>query len=102
MKKKFAYMLMGEDYDTSLHKAEFETENQITYIKTVRNLDEACEKAIELKNDGVGVIELCGAFGKLGADKIIKVTDNKVGIGYVINSEDQSSLFNRFFVESKK
>ncbi len=41
MKKKYAFLLMGNQYDILKHKAEFETESQISYIFTVKNLEEA-------------------------------------------------------------
>ena len=41
MKKKYAFLLMGSQYDILKHKAEFETESQISYIFTVKNLEEA-------------------------------------------------------------
>lgn len=102
MKKKFAYILKRGELETNLHKAKFENKKQITYIITVNDLKEACQQAIELKNDGVGVIELCESFNKLEANKIIKATNNKVGVGYVINDKDQFSLFNSFFKDSNK
>lgn len=102
MENKFAYILMGAHYTPEEHNAIFETKNQITYIYTVKNLDEAIEKSKKLKDDGIGVIELCGAFGKDGADKIIEATDNKVGIGYVVNNLKQESIFSDFFGNSIK
>ena len=69
MKKKFAFLLMGEHYDPARHCAEFETEKQITYICTVKNAEEAYAKAAALKDAGVGAIELCGAFGLAGAGR---------------------------------
>lgn len=99
---KFAYILKGGELKDNLHKTKFENKKQITYIVIVRNLKEACQQAIKLKHEGVGVIELCESFNKLEASKIIKATDNKVGVGYVINDKDSFSLFKRFFKEPNK
>lgn len=101
MKNKFAYILMGPHYDTDKHRAEFETDNQITYIRTVKNIKQAKDMAKELQEMGIGIIELCGAFGKENADEIIRITENKVGIGYVINNDSQENIFNNFFKKSK-
>ena len=37
MKKKFAFLLMGAHYDPARHQADFETENRLTSIRTVRD-----------------------------------------------------------------
>ena len=64
MKKKFAFILMGNHYTPEVHKAVFETENQVTYICTIKSFNEMEEKIKYLMGEGVGAIELCGAFGK--------------------------------------
>lgn len=97
MKKKFAFMLMGGHYIPEVHNATFETEKQVTYIVTVRNFDEACEKIRELKADGVGVVELCGAFGEAGAQKLIELTGHELPIGYIVHQPEQDELFDLFF-----
>lgn len=97
MKKKFAFLLMGDHYDTEIHQAQFETNNQISYIFTVKNLDDAVKCAVNCAKDGIGAIELCGAFGKEGAEKIINATQNKVAVGYVVHNPEQDFLFEKFF-----
>lgn len=97
MKKKFAFLLMGEHYNPQEHTACFETQNQISYIFTVRNFEEACEKLSFLENEGVGAIELCGAFGEKNAQRMIELTNNKIAIGYVTHKPEQDSLFASFF-----
>ena len=99
MKKKFAFILMGGHYIPEVHQSAFETENQITYICTVRNYEEALEKVDMLVSDGVGAIELCGAFGDEKAKEIIKRTNNKVVIGHVINEPTQEKLVQEFFTK---
>lgn len=99
MKKKCTFILMGQEYDINKDKAVFETNNQITYIYTVNNIEETFDLAVKLKEDGVGAIELCGAFGKDNAEKIIRLCDNKVAIGYVTHNKEQDFLFNKFFDE---
>ncbi|MEG1497309.1 MAG: DUF6506 family protein [Clostridiales bacterium] len=97
MKKKFAYLLMGSHFDPEIHQAHFETEFQISSIFTVTGLKAACDKAVELKNQGYGAIELCGAFGAENAQKIIDLTKNEVVIGYVCNNPQQGDLAGKFF-----
>ncbi len=97
MKKKFAFLLMGNHYNSEVHQACFETENQISYVFTVKNFKEACDKLIFLESEGVGAVELCGAFGEEGAQKLIELTNNKIAIGYVTHKPEQDQLFADFF-----
>lgn len=97
MKKKFAMIFMGKDYTPEKHRALFETENQTTYICTVKNWDMIKETLDYLLKEGVGAIELCGAFGKEKADEIVKMTDSKIAVGYVIHDPKLDPLFKEFF-----
>ncbi len=101
MKKKYAFLLMGSHYNPEEHKACFETEKQITYIFTVRSFQEACQKLSLLEGEGVGAIELCGAFGEENAQKMIELTHNKIAIGYATHKSEQDNLFFNFFSNFK-
>lgn len=95
--KKFAYLLMGEIYCPEKHNMCFETKNLKTYFCTVRNYEEARKKVLELSQEGVGIIELCGAFDKTKVEELIELTNNKIGIGYSIHGTLQNHLFEEFF-----
>lgn len=95
--KKFAYIIMGAQYTPATQQACFETASCATYIFTVRNFNEARERALKCLNEGFGVIELCGAFGEARARELAELTENKVGIGFVINFPEQNELFHAFF-----
>ena len=41
MKKKFAFFLMGKEFDPKLDQAVFETQSCISYLYTVRDLEHA-------------------------------------------------------------
>ena len=97
MKKKFAFLLMGKAFNPAKDTAVFETEHMITHIYTVTSFEDALARAVACAEDGVGAIELCGAFGKEWADKIIAATGGTVAVGYVINNPEQDSLFQQFF-----
>lgn len=99
MKKKYAFILMGSNYNTKEHHACFEGKEQMTYIFTVNNLEQAREKVVSLEKEGFGAIELCGAFGKENAEKMIELTHNNIAIGYVTHNPKQDSLFSSFFSE---
>ena len=95
--KKFAFILMGAHYNPQVHQARFETEKQVTYIVTVRDFEEAREAVKRLDAEGVGAVELCGAFGEERAKEFIELTGSRVAIGYVTHLESQDGLFAAFF-----
>ena len=96
-KLKFAFILMGPQYDPEKHTAHFELESKHTYIYSVRNFEEAEKKAKELLREGFGAIELCGAFGPELTQKIIDATENKIAVGYVTHFPSEDEKFLKFF-----
>ncbi|WP_283610372.1 DUF6506 family protein [Faecalispora anaeroviscerum] len=99
MKKKFAFVLMGEHYTPEQHQVCFETEKQITCIFTVKNDQQARQKLAELEQEGFGAVELCGAFGEEKTKELIALTHGKIAIGYVTHLPEQDELFARFFAK---
>ncbi|WP_020072393.1 DUF6506 family protein [Faecalispora sporosphaeroides] len=99
MKKKFAFVLMGEHYAPEQHQARFETEKQITGIFTVKSYEQACRKLTKLEQEGFGAVELCGAFGEEKAKELIALTHGKIAIGFVTHLPEQDELFARFFAK---
>ena len=97
MKKKFAFLAMGKDYDPAQHRAQFETTGMLTLIRTARNFDEAQQIVLELLEEGVGAVELCGAFGKLHAQELERLTEGKIAIGYISNEPAMAEAAARFF-----
>lgn len=63
----------------------------------VSTLEQACQVARELQAQGVGCIELCGAFGEAGAQAVIRATGNQIPIGYVTHLPQQDSLYQKVF-----
>ncbi len=96
MKKKFAFIILGNYKGENPHAC-MEDEGHNAYVYSVGTFEEAYDLAVKLAKSGVGAIELCGAFGKERADKIIELTQNKVAVGYVTHDESQNSLFEEFF-----
>ncbi len=95
--KKFAFILMGGHYSPQEHQACFDTGKQVTYIVTVRDFEEAREAVKRLEAEGVGAVELCGAFGEERTKELIELTGNRIAIGYVTHLESQDGLFAAFF-----
>ena len=100
MKKKFAFLLMGKEFDTAKDTAVFETEHMISYIFTVTSFEEALKRAVACAEDGVGAIEVRGSFEKRLPEKLIAATGNKVAVGYVVHNPEQDELFRQFFAKA--
>ena len=87
---KFAFLISG-DFNSAADRAEIH--NGEARIIGVSSIKEAAKIAKELYNDGIGCIELCGAFGEEGAREIIKATDNKIPVGYITHLPEQSEIY---------
>lgn len=91
---KFIYLIMGP-FDSKVDRKSIGKNNNAEIIG-VRNLEEA--KVVAKSLIGIAdVIELCGAFGKEGANEIIKVTSNKIPVGFVGHLDCQNDLFDEIF-----
>jgi hypothetical protein len=95
--KKYAFILLGENYIPDKHNACFEAEDMDTYIFTVRSFQEAREKVLKLEKEGFGAIELCGAFGEQRAQELVELTKGKIAIGYVTHDKSLDEVFAKFF-----
>ena len=50
-----------------------------------------------LEEEGVGCIELCGAFGEEGARAVIEATKNRIPVGYVTHLPEQEEVYRKAF-----
>ena len=63
----------------------------------VRSLSEACSAACSLVDEGVGCIELCGAFGEDGARAVMEATGRRVPVGYIVQLPELRDVCERAF-----
>lgn len=91
---KFAFIIMG-DFDMTRDMAQIH--DGMAQIIGVSSLAEAKVAAEKLFKEGVGCIELCGAFGEAGAKAIIEVTDNQIPIGYITHLPEQDEVYAKAF-----
>lgn len=91
---KFAFLIMG-NYDSAQDHAQLH--GGAAQIIGVANLDDACETARRLQDEGVDCIELCGAFGPAGAKRIIEATGNRMPIGYITHLPEQDDVYKASF-----
>ena len=91
---KFAYLIMG-NFDDGADKAEIH--DGMAQIIGVASIEDAMRVARRLQDEGVGCIELCGAFGESGERKIIEATENKLPVGYVTHLKEQDDVYKAAF-----
>lgn len=92
---KFAFLIMGENFNSDEDRAEIGSET--AQIIGVTDINNACDVACKLLNSGIDCIELCGAFGEEGAEKIICATENKIPVGFVTHLSVQNDLYRKVF-----
>lgn len=91
---KFAFLLMG-GFDAKYDRTTLR--DGAVQVIGVADLQQACSVARELYEDGIGCIELCGAFGEAGARAVIEATEQKVPVGFVTHFPEQDPLFKAAF-----
>lgn len=95
---KFAFLLMG-DFDAKADHACLRGGD--VRCVGVGGLEEACDVARGLADEGFSCIKLCGAFGEVGARRVIEATGGAVAVGYVVHLPEQDALFSRVFGENR-
>ncbi len=63
----------------------------------VRDLGEACSEAARLESEGIGCIELCGAFGEDGARAVMEATEMRVPVGYIVHLPEMDGVYEKTF-----
>ena len=90
----FAFLIMGE-FDAAKDRATLP--DGTVKVVGVSSVEEACMAAQALVASGTQCIELCGAFGEMGARKVIEATGNKIPIGFVTHLPEQNGIFQAVF-----
>ena len=94
---KFAFMILGKDLHPEEDRAVIHGGE--ARIVGVSSMEEACAEAVRMKEEGVGCIELCGAFGPEGAERIVDAVHNSIPVGYAVHLPIQDGLFRKVFGE---
>ena len=93
---RFAFLIMSShEVDSKIERASI-CGGEFSII-SVNDIEDAIETAKELKERGIGCIELCGAFTEEGCKAIINATGNTIPIGYVTHLKGQDDLFKKAF-----
>lgn len=99
MKKKCAMMILNPLLDPARDYARLDTEKVENHILCVRTPEEAVAKAVELADDGFGVIEVCGAFGEQLAREMYDASAHRLTVSYVVCPPDQLEATLHFWHE---
>lgn len=84
----FAFIVMSPDHDSNIHNAVMESPMCKSIMIGVKDLDDACVQAKKLVDAGtIKKIELCGAFGKEGAQVVRDAVGDSVIVSYIVNLE---------------
>ena len=98
MKKVFAFLLMTDQGPEETRT--LPGERMDTLFVPVRSLQEGFETVRRLvAEQGLGAVELCGAFGPEGAAAVKEAAGPAVAVGYVTHSPSEDGLFQTFFAE---
>ena len=95
---KFAFLILGR-FAAARDRAQIRGGVQIV---GAADIDEACAAVRRLCFDGVGCIELCGAFGAEGAKRVTDATENKTPVGYVTHLPSQEEPYRSSFLRWRK
>jgi len=87
---KAAHMLVWPGFDPKKHRVTLEAPTLSMTIVGVKDFDEGANIAKGLVEEGIQVIDLCGAWGAVGATKIIEAVGDKVPVGLVLYSAKEA------------
>lgn len=79
----YGFIFLGPGMDPAVERVVIERSGFRTTIVPVPEPSAAVEVAVELAEDGVQLIELCGAFGSVIAGQVTEATGGRLPVGSV-------------------
>jgi hypothetical protein len=83
MLNSYGFIFIANGADPTVDRLVLDRQGFRNVIVAAPDQSAAEEVAIELVDDGIQFIELCGIFGPVGTAKVIEATGEKVPIGSV-------------------
>ncbi|HIV68482.1 MAG TPA: hypothetical protein IAA32_06405 [Candidatus Butyricicoccus stercorigallinarum] len=84
----FVFLVMSPDHDHTVHRTQMESPMCKSIMIGVNSIEDACAQAKQLADAGaIRKIELCGAFGKEGAQAVRDAVGDSVIVSYIVNLE---------------
>jgi Family of unknown function (DUF6506) len=93
----FAFIVKGPGYDPKVHRASLDSAQFHTVVVGVSTVLEAAKVAVELRETGSQLIELCGGFSAANADQIQARVGPDILVGVVRYSEEQERKLAEMF-----
>ena len=85
MKLKALYMFVDPSANSAKHRAVIDTSNTELLVIGVNSIEEGKKIAKQLVQEGVVLIELCGAFGYDGAKRVYDEVGDKIPVGMMVH-----------------
>jgi len=79
----YVFIFKSEGCEPEKHNAIIETPSCKTTVIGVETIEETCEIAKKVVQEGCHLIELCGDFGPELAEQVIEAIGGAVPVGYV-------------------
>ncbi len=95
---KYAFIMRDPSYDEP-KSAQVDSPAFAMTVYAVGTVEQACDVAKSLVEDGIQLIELCGAFKGTMIDEVIKAIDGKVPVGHMEYSEAEDVKLKAFFAK---
>lgn len=83
MRLKAAFIFLAPDVNPDKDRKTVVTPQVELTAVAVANYKEAAELAVQLVNEGIKAIELCGGFGNMGTARVTEAVAGKAVVGVV-------------------
>ena len=93
----FLFIVKSRDFDPAVHHTCMESAFNKTIVYGVSTIEQACEVARREVQNGVQLIDLCGAFGEAGMQAVVDAIDCDVPVGYVVYSQSEMQTHDLLF-----
>ncbi|RGQ38184.1 hypothetical protein DWY99_10035 [[Clostridium] leptum] len=100
MSKKYAFLLMGKDFDPQRDRACFSAGGVDSYIITVRSPEEAVKKARELADEALAHWRSAALLEKICPGNV-PAADRRLTVSYVVCPKDQEEASLQFWSPGK-
>ncbi|BCS97568.1 hypothetical protein DSLASN_32000 [Desulfoluna limicola] len=95
----YAFMVIGPGLTPEANTIKTSSPLFKATVVGVETVDQACDAAKELVNNGVQMIELCGGFDGQAVQRVIDAIDGQVPVGAAAYSEAEQAKVDDFFAK---